>query len=80
MERTNHVETWKNERNNGRDSAKREWTEWLCRKFVGKDKEELITRISLSLLQWTQRQDESLWDRTYYKCKNEEKLSFFPAS
>ena len=31
-------------------------------------------------LQWTQRKDGSLWDRIYYKCKNEEKLSFEPLS
>ena len=27
-----------------------------------------------SFLQWTQRKDGSLWDRIYYKCKNEEKF------
>ena len=33
----------------------------------------------LSFLQWTQREDGSLWDRIYHKCKNEEKFSFFRA-
>ena len=36
-----------------------------------------IEKIFLSCLQWTQREDGSLWDRIYYKCKNEEKFSFF---
>jgi hypothetical protein len=46
MERTFHFENWKNERNNGRDRQSKSG-QWLCRKFVGKVKEELI-RISLS--------------------------------
>ena len=36
-----------------------------------------IEKIFLSCLQWTQREDGSLWNRIYYKYKNEEKFSFF---
>jgi hypothetical protein len=37
-------------------------------------------RIFHFLLELTQRKDGLLWDRIYYKCKNEEKLSFFGSS